>query len=111
MIRSSAKFPIFFEDLKSGDVQVYNFTFKGKHYVEYWIYKSEKINTGIYDMYGHPIKRRKGKKVLEAIICCPTTHITKKTSEYIHVAGHKFSNDRHGNHVNEYLRRTGRTTI
>ena len=111
MIRASLKFIIYLKDLQSRMVTKKNFTFKGKNFVEYWIYHSTMEKTGILNTVGKMImKKKKSKAELHAIICCPTTHIRKKFPESIIIEGVKFDN-METNDVNEYLRRTGRTTI
>lgn len=113
MIRSGHRWIIFFKDLKNGLVRKENFTYKGQHYTEYYIYKVKKTKTGLFDARGKFILRKDDRPTLSALICCGASqsHIKKNLPDSLIVEGIKFTNDKYGNDINEYLRKTGRTLV
>lgn len=108
MVRSGNRWVIFKKDLRNGSCRKENFSYKGKHFIEYYIYKNKKEKLGLFSTLGKPLFR-KGKIELSAIIVCGASqeHIVRKLPDAIIVQGFKFTET----DINKYLRKTNRTTL
>lgn len=75
-----------------------------KDIIEYWIYAGSESD--IIDTTGKKFELDNWE--LKYVIACAGDYITKEDSEHLIVEGVRFSNDTIGNHLDEYLRKTGR---
>ena len=98
MKRYSKTFIILNKDLENKTVQKKEY--KDEFY-EYWIYKEGK--SSILGLDGKAVGD--GNFQLSAIIACEhnSNHIKEQTNKGMLIEGLKFTNDKHGNDLSEYL--------
>jgi len=103
MKRYSKNFIILNKDLENKTVQKKEY--KDEFY-EYWIYREGQ--SSLLGLDGKPMGNN--RKELYAIITCEynSTHIKEETPKGYLIEGLKFTNDKHGNDLSEYLGKTGR---